>query len=175
MSAAVDALRTRARWLHKAALVGSTAAAGVCYAVYALAYVLPPAASGVALPLAVAAFVAANACIGAAIPLYFDSAAEHAFGLGPEGAMLMGLVLPLNIVGMAVLFAPSASFVSWINWAVAGLALLSAAALAALVPAKLERFEFDLEAEARGAAGHGAEGGFSRDGKKLILNDSGGL
>ena len=151
VSAGVDALKVRARWMHKAALVATTAGAGACYLVYALAFVAfpqPSAYAGAALPLAIASFVAANACIGAAIPLYFDSAAEHAFNKGPEGAMLMGLVLPLNVIGAAVLLAPASSFFAWINWAVAGLALLGAAALAIVVPTTLERFEFDVDAAA---------------------------
>ena len=161
-SAAVDALKARARWLHKAALVGSMVAAGFCYLLYAVAYVRPGAlAAGgaggaVALPLACAAYIAANGCIGAAIPLLFDSAAEHAFGRAPEGgegALIMGLVLPLNIVGMAVLFAPSSSFFAWINWAVAGVSLAGAAALAAAVPASLERFDFDMAAAGGGGGG----------------------
>lgn len=148
VSAGVDALKTRARWMHKAALVCATAGAGVFYLVYAVAFLQPPALAGAALPLAIASFIAANACLGAAIPLYFDSAAEHVFGKGPEGAMLMGLVLPLNIVGAAVLLAPASSFFAWINFGVAGMSLGGAVALAIVVPATLERFEFDADAAA---------------------------
>jgi hypothetical protein len=115
VSAGVDALKARARWLHKAALVGSVMAAGLCFSLYAAAFAAPLASSNLALAVAIASFVAANAFVGAAIPLLFDSAAERAFGKGPEGAMLMGLVLPLNVVTLAVLAAPASTFFSWIN------------------------------------------------------------
>ena len=166
-------------------------AAGVCYLAYAVAFALPTGLAALALPCAAASFIAATAFVGAAIPLFFDSAAEHVFGKGPEGAMLMGLVLPLNFVTLAVLFAPAveyrraipppcaptarptsthppkclarcadraltpalqSSFFVWINWGVAGVTLASAAALAAFVPASLERFDFDIAAAATAAA-----------------------
>ena len=158
VSAGVDALKRRARWLHKAALVGTVAASGLLYLAYAATYALPPALAEYALPLAAATYVGGNGFIGAAIPLLFDSAAEHAFGKGPEAAMLMGLVLPLNIVTLGVLFAPSASFQSWVNYACAAVALVSAAALHAFVPSTLERLDFDLRAEEEKGVGIEAKG-----------------
>ena len=151
VSAGVDALKARARWLHKAALVGATAAAGLLYLCYAIAFVMPAASAGSSvLTIAIASFVAANAAMGAAIPLYFDAAAEHVFGRAPavanEGAMLMGLVLPLNVAGLLVLLSPASVFFSWINWGTAGLALIGAAALTAFVPSKLDRYDFDVAA-----------------------------
>ena len=150
VSAGVDALKRRARWLHKAALVGSVAAAGVTYLLYAAAFAPPVTAAlgSLALPVAAASFCAANGFIGAAIPLWFDSAAERAFGKGPDGAMLMGLVLPLNVVTLAVLFAPASSFFAWINYGVAAVTLASAVALQLVVPSTLQRFDFDMEAAA---------------------------
>ena len=73
--------------------------------------------------------------------------------------MLMGLVLPLNIVTLGVLFAPASSFFAWVNWGVAAVALASAAALYVIVPSTLERLDFDLreEQKARSAEAEGAK------------------
>jgi hypothetical protein len=151
VSAAVDALKARAPGLQRLALVAAAAAAGAAYLAYA-AFFVAPVSVALALPAAAAAFVLGNACVGACIPLFFDLAAERAFGKGPDGAMLMGLVLPLNVVTLGVLFAPAASFFAWINWAVAAVCVGSAAYVQLAVPASLARLEFDLAGEPEGGA-----------------------
>ena len=153
VSAATDALKQRSRGLYKAALVGAAAAATACFSLYACCFGSLPGLPPAPLWLAAAAFVGANAATGALIPLSFDVAGEHTFGLGPEAAMLMGIVLPMNAVSCVVLFMPAASFFSWINWGVAGVGAASVAALLWWVPLGAPRLEYDLAAE----AGEGAE------------------
>lgn len=138
-AAVTDALKGR-RGLFKAALVGSTGAATACFALYAGCFAL-----GAPLWLAAAAFVGANACMGAVIPLMFDISAEHCFGKGPDGAMLMGIVLPMNVVSLGALFAPASSLFFWINYGVAGVGVASTALLLAAIPTDTPRTDFDLQ------------------------------
>ena len=159
-SAATDALKARSRGMYKAALVGSAAAAAGCFIVYAGCFGGVPGLGPAPLWVAAAAFVGANAATGAMIPLGFDLAAEHVFGKGPEAAMLMGIVLPMNAVSLAVLFAPSSSFYSWINWGVGGVGVVAAACLWLWVPQGLPRTEFDDAAE-----GMNLQAGFLEEGE----------
>lgn len=145
VAAVTDALKER-RGLFKAALVGSTAATAAFFTVYAGCFGALPGERTAPLPLAAAAFVGANAAMGAMIPLMFECGAEFCFGKGPDAAMLMGIVLPMNVVSLAVLFAPASSFFLWINWGVAAVSIAAAALLYTFVPEGTPpRTAFDAE------------------------------
>ena len=143
-----DRLKARFPGSMKALLLASAAGGAVCFLFFQLA--MPASGSlgltpSAALAAACAAFIAANAFLGAFTCLAFDFAAEHSFG-EPEASMLMGVLIPMNMVSGISLCVPSSDFLSWINWGVAAAAFLSLALLAALVPADSPKLQFDLEA-----------------------------
>ena len=82
--------------------------------------------------------------LGVFICLIFDLALEHTFGMGPEASMLMGLLIPMNAISSAALFMPASSLFSWINFSVAGSALLSFLAVWIVVPQGSPRLQYDL-------------------------------
>ena len=182
LAAAGDALKRRsAGRASKVLVVACAALSGVCFG--AFAWCCGSSSGGAAeLWLACAAYCLGMSLLGAQICLSFDLAAEHTFHLGPEGAMLMGIVVcvalvapyyapfppfstphaahyhaharrPMNAVTMAALFVPARDFFSWINYGCGGVALLSAGLLYWCIPWESPRLQYDLGVEAAGQEG----------------------
>ena len=147
-----DALKGARAGSLKAILVLSALGAGLGYAAFALAL-----AQGWGLWVGCAAYAAGTAALGVQVCLGFEVAAEHTFGLGPEGAMLMGIVLPANIPQIAAFLLPQSVYFVWVNWAVAGSALASAGVLLACVPSASPRLAFDRAEECRESDAEGAQ------------------
>jgi hypothetical protein len=114
LAAASDALKRRSSGrASKALVVACAALSGLCFGVFAWCSSSAgsggAAASAAGLWAACAAYCLGMSLLGAQICLSFDLAAEHTFHLGPEGAMLMGIVV---CVGAALAPPPSASRLS---------------------------------------------------------------
>ena len=96
LAAAGDALKRRsAGRASKALVVACAALSGACFGVFAWCCGSSSSggASAAVLWAACAAYCLGMSLLGAQICLSFDLAAEHTFHLGPEGAMLMGIVV----------------------------------------------------------------------------------
>ena len=60
--------------------------------------------------------------------------------------MLMGIVLPMNVVSLFALLAPASSFFGWINYGVAVCAAFAALCLWLFIPPDTPRTTFDTAA-----------------------------
>ena len=94
LAAASDALKRRSGGrASKALVVACAALSGLCFGAFAWCSSSSSAGSAAGLWAACAAYCLGMSLLGAQICLSFDLAAEHTFHLGPEGAMLMGIVV----------------------------------------------------------------------------------
>jgi len=144
---AADRVKTvpgRLKWF----LVATVAVSGACFAAFAtlLSGVTssggtPWSTGGIWLVTSLFAFGIASWC--AAIPIFFDLAAEHTYPV-PEGAMLMGMTVSMNIVAVAVLSTPAASLFVWGNWATAGVIVFATVLLGVGVNSTLSKMEYDV-------------------------------
>ena len=154
----VDSLKARApAGTIRAILVGTLAATGAAYAVFAVCVDVRIAVSLLGqgqerLWIAGGAFFIANVNLNAFLPLAFDLAGEYTFP-APEGTMLMLMTLAVNVISAFVLFMPASSFFSWANYGVVGMCLTSSALLMSALPSNLPRWEFDAGAAEKGGRG----------------------
>jgi FLVCR family MFS transporter len=144
-----DWVKGKGAWHFKALLMGVLALGGGAFLLFSLC--MPGGGvpcnhltGGHALELACTCFVLGGSLLGVFICLIFDLALEHTFGMGPEASMLMGLLIPMNAVSMIALFMPASSLFSWVNYSVAGSALLSLLAVWVVVPQGSPRLQYDL-------------------------------
>ncbi len=147
-----DALKAARPGSLKAILVLSALGAALGFLAYATALAL-----GWGLGVGCAAYAAGTAFLGAQVCLSFEVAAEACWGLGPEGALLMGIVLPANIPQIAAFLVPQGEYFAWVNWAVAGSALAGTGVLLAWVPSASPRLDFDRAQERPRIAGGAQE------------------
>jgi hypothetical protein len=136
-----DALKAQYAWGLKALLCASALAGALAFTVFAASTQL----GWGGFPLACAAFCASQMFLSAQICLTFEVAAEAAWGLGPEGSMLILLVTPANVVNLVGFLLPQAIFFPVANWGTAAVALCSIPALLQWVPNASRRLQFDLE------------------------------
>jgi hypothetical protein len=150
-----DWVKGKGTWHFKALLMAVLALGGGSFLLFSLCMPgggLPcnRLTGGHAMELACTCFVLGGSLLGVFICLIFDLALEHTFGMGPEASMLMGLLIPMNAVSSVALFMPASSLFSWVNYSVAGSALLSLLAVWIVVPEGSPRLQYDLLHEKEG-------------------------